>query len=103
MDSGPEFTASATCQFLKDWGVHHHLFSVVHPHSNYSAPIPCNVPYSNIASDPATKLSPAQCLFGRPIKDFIPLLPGHYIAHPTCSDTLAASEEAVRNRHMKEA
>lgn len=24
-DGGPEFTATATRQFLKDWGVHHHL------------------------------------------------------------------------------
>ena len=26
--------------------------------------------------DPETKLSPAMCVFGRPIKDFIPILPG---------------------------
>ena len=47
------------------------------------------------------KLSPAQCVFGRPIKDFIPVLPGRYVPHPTWSDTLAAREEALRNRHMK--
>ena len=53
--------------------------------------------------DPSTKLSPAQCIFGRPIKDFIPILPGRYKPHPTWSDTLAAREEALRNRHMQAA
>ena len=55
----------------------------------------CNTP------DPSTKLSPAQCVFGRPIKDFIPILPGRYEPHPTWRDTLAARENALRNRHMK--
>ena len=39
MDGGPEFTASATCQFLKDWEVHHHLLSAAHPNSNCKAEI----------------------------------------------------------------
>ena len=51
--------------------------------------------------DPSTKLSPAQCVFGRPIKDFIPILPGRYEPHPAWRDTLAAQENALRNRHMK--
>ena len=41
------------------------------------------------------------CLFGRPIKDFIPILPGRYKPHDTWRQTLAAREEALRNRHMK--
>ena len=49
------------------------------------------------------QLSPAQCVFGRPIKDFIPILPGRYQLHPPWSDTLATREEALRNRHMKAA
>ena len=53
--------------------------------------------------DPDTKLSPAQCVFGRPIKDFIPILPGRYKPHPTWQDTLATRENALRNRHMKAA
>ena len=129
MDAGPEFTASATCQFLKDWGVHHRLSSIghIHPHSNCRAEIgvktvKCLItnntdPHGSLntdalqrailkyqnTTDSATKLPPAQCIFGRPIKDFIPVLPGRYIPHPTWSDTLEAREEALRNRHMKEA
>ena len=48
-----------------------------------------------------TKLSPSMCIFGRPIKDFIPILPGKYKPHPTWQDTLQKREEALRKRHMK--
>ena len=51
--------------------------------------------------DPETKVSPAMCVFGRPIKDFIPVLPGRYEPHPTWRDTLDQREEALRVRHMK--
>ena len=53
--------------------------------------------------DKETKLSPAMCVFGRPIKDFIPVLPGRYRPHVTWRETLAAREEALRNRHMRAA
>lgn len=53
--------------------------------------------------DLETKLSPAMSVFGRPIKDFIPIYPVRYQPHPTWKDTLAAREEALRNRHMKAA
>ena len=50
-----------------------------------------------------TKLSPAQCVFGRPIRDLIPILPGRYRPHDTWWQTLQAREEALRNRLMKAA
>ena len=48
-----------------------------------------------------TKLSPAQCLFGRKIRDFIPIPPYQYEPHPVWKDTLRAREEALRVRHHK--
>ena len=53
--------------------------------------------------DPITKVSPAMCVFGRPIKDFIPIPHGKYHPHPTWKETLEAREAALRNRHMKSA
>ena len=52
---------------------------------------------------PDTKLSPALCIFGRPIKDFILILPCRYQPHSTWPDTLATREEVLRNRHMRTA
>ena len=118
-DGDPEFTASVTCQFLKDWRVHRRLSSVDYPHSNCRTEIgiktvKCLItnntdPNGSLNTDALQQailqyqLSPAQCVFGSPIKDFIPILPGRYISQPTWSDNLAAREESLRNRHMKEA
>ena len=51
--------------------------------------------------DPSTKLSPAECIFGRPIRDFIPILPMQYKPHPAWQDTLKLREAALRKRHVK--
>ena len=47
----------------------------------------------------ATKQSPATCLFGRPTRDLIPLVPGKYHPHPTWQDNLSQRETALRQRH----
>ena len=126
-DGGPEFTAGATGKFLEAWGVHHRLSSVAFPHSNCRAEIGVKsmkrlladntgpngeldtdkvqravLQYRN-SPDPTTKVSPAMCLFGRPIRDFIPVFPGRYEPHSTWKETLQAREEALRVRHMRSA
>jgi len=124
-DGGPEFTSTATREFLKTWGIHHRLSSVAFPHSNCRAEIGVKtvkrlitdntgangeldtntfqraiLQYRN-TPDRDTKLSPAICVFGRAVKDFIPILPGHYQPHETWRDTLTLRESALRNRHVK--
>ena len=124
-DGGPEFTAYETKKFLRNWGVKHRLSSVAYPHSNCRAELGVKIvkrllvdntgtngslntdafqramlQYRN-TPDKSTKISPAQCLFGRAIRDFIPIHPGKYHPHPTWRETLQAREEALRVRHMK--
>jgi hypothetical protein len=45
--------------------------------------------------DRDTKLSPAMCVFGHPIWDFIPIPSGRYSLHYTWRETLDAREEAL--------
>ena len=125
-DGGPEFTAHATEAFLADYGVRHRRSSVAFPHANCRAEVGVKsvkrmiegntgdhgelnvrrfqramLNYRN-TPDPTTGLSPALCVFGRPVRDFIPIPPGQYRPHPTWRDTLKAREEALRNRHMRD-
>lgn len=51
--------------------------------------------------DPETGISPAMCIFGRPTRSTIPILPGKYQPHPTWQDTLQKREEALKTRHFK--
>ena len=124
-DGGPEFSSSETKKFLKNWGVRHRMTSVAYPHANCRAEVGVKtikrllmentgvhgsldtdafqramLQYRN-TPDKTTKISPAQCLFGRPVRDFVPIHPGKYEPHPTWRRTLEAREEALKHRHMK--
>ena len=51
--------------------------------------------------DPVSKVSLAEIIFGRRIRDFIPAPPGQYLPHWTWRETLEAREDALRFRHMR--
>jgi hypothetical protein len=124
-DGGPEFVAAETQEFLRSWGVKHRLSSVAFPHSNCRAEIgvkSCKrllmdntgpngeldtpklqramLQYRN-TPDQDTKMSPAMIVFGRSIRDFIPVLPGHYKPHQAWADNAGLRESALRKRHTR--
>ena len=124
-DGGPEFTSATFQSFLTQWGVRHRISSVAFAHSNCRAEIGVKTVkrllMDNISADGSlntdqfqhailqyrntpdrdTRLSPAQCIFGKPIRDFIPIYPGKYEPHPMWQDTLKRREDALRDRHIK--
>ena len=125
-DGGPQFTAGKTQQFLKSWGVQHRLTSVANPHANCRAEIAVKAVkrmlmdntspsgsldvdkfqkamliYRN-SIDPETKASPALIVFGRPIRDPIPIPMGRYCPHPTWRETMMHREQALAKRHSRE-
>ena len=125
-DGGPDLTAAFTQQFLRDWGVAHRLSSVAYPHSNTRAAtgvksakrmimentgpqgdvdIPAfqraMLTYRNTPT-PLDNRSPAEIVFGRQIRDFVPVMPGKYEPCDTWKDTAAKREKALIERHAKE-
>ena len=125
-EGGPEFTAAFTQQFLRDWGVAHRLLSVAYPHSNTRAEIgvksakrmimentgphgDVDIPafqrtmltYRNTPT-PLDNRSPAEIVFGRQIRDFVPVMPGKYEPCDTWKDTAANRQKALMERHAKE-
>ena len=125
-DGGPEHTASETERFLKDWEVRHRLSSAYFPHSNQRAELGVksakrmlreNV--TNTGSldtdsfkrallthrntpDRDTGMSPAQVIFGRPIRDFIPVKPNMYKPRKEWLLTSDMRELALAKRHGKQ-
>ena len=124
-DGGPEFMAGATETFLRNWGEHHRVSNVAHPHSNCRAELGVKTvkrmlvgstgPGGSLNTDafqramlahtntpdPMSRVSPADIIFGSRIRDFIPARPGQYLPHWTWRETQEAREDALRVRHMR--
>ena len=117
--------AGATETFFRNWGVHHRVSSVAHLHSNCRAELGVKTVKRKLVGstgpvgflhtgafqqamlayintpDPVSRVSPAETIFGRRIRDFIPAPPGQYLPHCTWRETLEAREDALRVRHMR--
>ena len=131
-DGGPEFVATKTKEFFKTWGINHRLSSAYHPQSNGRAEVAVKTakrllrnntgPSGTLNTDqfllamlqlrntpdPDCKLSPAQILFGRPLRDafaFASRLEKYSNANyrPLWRNAWEAKEDALRHRYHKTA
>ena len=125
-DGGPQFTSRATKDFLRKWGVRQRVSSAYFPHSNLRAEqgvktmkrlLRGNVgPGGSLANDKVARallnyrntpdrdlgLSPAQVIFGRHIKDTLPLSQGEYKPRQEWLLTREMREQALAKRHLKQ-
>ena len=130
-DGGPEYTAHEVDEFLKQWDVHHRLSSAYNSESNGRAEVGVKamkrllvdnvnadgsldsdkfvaaiLQYRN-TPDPSTGMSPAQVLFGRRLRDKVPIPPGTSIfdnsnVAPVWHRIWKAREDALRIRFAKQ-
>ena len=126
-DGGPEFSSAATADFLTRWEVRHRMSSAYFPQSNGRAEVAvkkakrmlmdnvdptgslnndgllrallqvCNTP------DPDCNISPAQVVFGRPIRDAFSFISrcikyNNPSMRPTWRDAWSQKEDAMRVR-----
>ena len=126
-DEGPEFIATATEDFLTRWGVKHRLSSAYHPQSNGRAEVAvkkakrllksCMDPHGSLNNDrflrgmlqlrntpdPESKMSPAQVLFGKPLRDAFSFVNRcqkfeNHAIRSIWHDAWASKEDALRTR-----
>ena len=121
-DSGPQFTSSLFQNFLKSWGIQHRTSSSYFPKSNLRAESAVKsakrIVLDNSKSDGSPDmdriaralmqhrntpdseygLSPAQLVFGRPIRDFLPIRPGNFSPSEVWIDNREKRELAMRKR-----
>jgi len=131
-DGGPEFTASATVDFLHRWGIRHRISSAYHPQSNGRAEVAVKTAKRLLRAntsalgtldsdrflrtmlqlrntpDPDCGMSPAEIVFGRNIRDslaFVNRLEKFTNPHirPTWREAWAAKESALKSRFTRSA
>ena len=124
-DGGPQFIANDFDNFLKTWGVEHNKSSAYYPQSNGRAELGVksakkilrdNVgPNGSINNDKFSRailqyrntpiqgfgISPAQILFCRDLRDFIPSHPKHFKLNDKWIHLAGQRETALSERNMK--
>ena len=123
-DGGPQLVARETEDFLKTWGITHRISSAYNPHGNTRAELGVKsmkrmvrsnlgpggsletdsfsqalMEYRN-TPDRDTGRSPAQVVFGRQLRDFIPVSPGKYQSRREWLLTQEEREKALCRRHL---
>ena len=120
------FVSSITKTFLQQWGVHHRLSSAYHPHSNQRAELGVKVAKrilrentdgsGNLENDKFARalmnyrntpckdlnLSPAQIIFGRKLRDHLPILPGNFRPQQEWILSQNQRELALARRYQKQ-
>ena len=124
-DGGLTYMAYETQKFLQDYGVHHRVSSVAFPHSNQRAELGCKsikrmirentgpggtlnsdkflravMTYRNTA-DRDIGLSPAQIIFGRNLRDFMPSPLLRLKVAPEWRITIKERENSLRKRAIR--
>ena len=121
-DNDTRFRSHAFQEFLKLWGVSHRVSSDYNPHSNLRAETAVKsakrILLDNTKSDGSpswdkvrravmqhrntplndVKLSPAQLVFGRPIRDFLPVKPNMFKPSEVWVDNAEKRELAMKKR-----
>ena len=130
-DGGPEFVSYETRDFFKRWGIRHRLSSVGFAQSNGRAELAVKTAkrllMDNVKSngeldtdrmvramltyrntpDPGCKLSPAEILLGRKLKDTLPMIRKDVMSfnNPQLSnrwrDAWKAKEDALKTRYVR--
>ena len=124
-DGATVYTSEEVRKFLKTFGVNHRTSSAYNPHSNQRAEggvkaakrmIKENVgPGGSLDTDrflaallmhrntpsTGTRTSPSEVIFGRKIKDLVPIMPGKLKMNPQWHNLLKLREEALAKRHLK--
>jgi hypothetical protein len=125
-DGGPQMTSSVFQQSLKAWGIRHRLSSAYLPHSNCRAEIAVKsgkrllrdnvgpggdldtdrfmravLQYRNTPMQDSMR-SPAQMVFGRHMRDFLPSLPHKYEATKDWSVTQEYRERTLAKKRERD-
>ena len=125
-DGGTEFMSGEVQKLLSTYGVEHRISSVGNPHSNQRAEVVVksrkrllkgNVgPQGNLNNEAFTRailqyrntitqttgISPAVALFGRPLRDFVPLKPKNYLPSPQWLTKIAQRERVAAKASARE-